>query len=75
MSLSIRLPSDVENRLKTLAAQTGRTKSFYITEAICEYIDDLEDLYLAEQRLIEIRAGRSKTYSLEEVERSLGLAD
>lgn len=75
MSLSIRLPGDVENRLKTLAAQTGRTKSFYITEAICEYIDDLEDLYLAEQRLIEIRAGRSKTYSLEEVERSLGLAD
>jgi RHH-type rel operon transcriptional repressor/antitoxin RelB len=75
MSLSIRLPGDVENRLKTLAAQTGRTKSFYITEAICEYIDDLEDLYLAEQRLIEVRAGRSKTYSLEEVERSLGLAD
>jgi RHH-type transcriptional regulator, rel operon repressor / antitoxin RelB len=75
MSLSIRLPGDVENRLKTLAAQTGRTKSFYITEAICAYIDDLEDLYLAEQRLIEIRAGRSKTYSLEEVERSLGLAD
>lgn len=75
MALSIRLPVDVENRLKTLAAQTGRTKSFYITEAICEYIDDLEDLYLAEQRLIEVRAGRSKTYSLEEVERSLGLAD
>ena len=75
MALSIRLPSDVEDRLKNLAAQTGRTKSFYITEAICEHIDDLEDLFLAEQRLIEIRAGRSKTYSLEEVERSLGLAD
>ncbi len=75
MALSIRLPSDVEDRLKNLAAQTGRTKSFYITEAICEHIDDLEDLFLAEQRLIEIRAGRSKTYSLDEVERNLGLAD
>lgn len=67
MALSIRLPSDVENRLKNLATQTGRTKSFYITEAICEYIEDLEDLYLTEQRLIEIRAGRSKTVPLEEV--------
>jgi RHH-type rel operon transcriptional repressor/antitoxin RelB len=75
MAISIRLPNDVEERLKNLAAQTGRTKSFYITEAICEHIDDLEDLFLAEKRLIEIRAGRSKTYSLEEVERSLGLAD
>jgi RHH-type rel operon transcriptional repressor/antitoxin RelB len=75
MALSIRLPSDVEDRLNNLAAQTGRTKSFYITEAICEHIDDLEDLFLAEKRLIEIRAGRSKTYSLEEVEQSLGLED
>jgi RHH-type rel operon transcriptional repressor/antitoxin RelB len=32
-------------------------------------------MYLAEKRLIEVRAGRSKTYSLEDVERGLGLAD
>jgi RHH-type transcriptional regulator, rel operon repressor / antitoxin RelB len=44
-------------------------------EAIREHLDDLEDLYFAKQRLIEIRAGRSKTHTLEEVERSLGLAD
>ncbi|PXX73679.1 type II toxin-antitoxin system RelB family antitoxin [Rivihabitans pingtungensis] len=75
MALSIRLPIDVENRLKNLAAQTGRTKSFYITQAICAHLDDLEDLYLAEQRLIDIRAGRSRTFSLEEVEKTLGLAD
>lgn len=73
MSLSIRLPGDVEDRLKRLAAQTGRTKSFYITEAICQYIDDWEDLYLAEQRLIEIRAGRSKTMPLKEVMKRHGM--
>lgn len=44
-------------------------------EDIQEHIDDLEDLCIAEQRLIEIRAGRSKTYTLEEVEQHLGLAD
>ncbi|MGD9500812.1 MAG: CopG family transcriptional regulator, partial [Halothiobacillus sp.] len=53
----------------------GRTKTFYAREAILEHLDDLEDLYLAEQRLIDVRAGRSPTYSLDEVERDLGLAD
>jgi RHH-type rel operon transcriptional repressor/antitoxin RelB len=75
MPLSIRLPEDVEARLNRLAERTGRTKTFYVTEAVREHIDDLEDLYLAEQRLIAIRAGESQTLSLEEVERRLGLAD
>jgi RHH-type rel operon transcriptional repressor/antitoxin RelB len=74
-SVSLRLPDDVTQRLEQLATLTGRSKSFYMVEAIREHIGDLEDLYLAEQRLIEIRAGRSKTYSLAEVEQSLGLAD
>lgn len=73
--LAIRLPAEVENRLEALAKATGRTKTFYAREAILEYLDDLEDLYLAEQSLIDIRAGRSRTYTLEEVERDLGLAD
>lgn len=34
---------------------------------------DLEDLYLAEQRLLAVRAGNSKTHTLDEVERNLGL--
>ena len=59
MALSIRLPCDAETRLKNLAALTGRSKTFYVTEAIVEHLDDLEDLYLAEQRLIDIRAGKS----------------
>jgi len=74
-AISVRLPDDVANRLNQLAALTGRSKSFYITEAILEHLDDLEDVYLAEKRLEDIRAGRSKTYTLEEVERDLGLAD
>ena len=74
-SVSLRLPDEVSERLANIAALTGRSKTFYMVEAIQEHLDDLEDLYLAEQTLIEVRAGRCKTYSLEEVERSLGLAD
>ena len=73
--LAIRLPSEIEQRLEVLAAKTGRTKTFYAREAILEHLDNLEDLYLAEQRYTEVKAGQSHVYSLDEVEKSLGLAD
>lgn len=73
--LAIRLPTEIEKRLNDLAKTTGRTKTFYVREAILKHLDDLEDLYLAEKRYEDILAGRSKTYTLEEVERDLGLGD
>jgi RHH-type rel operon transcriptional repressor/antitoxin RelB len=71
--LAIRLPEEVESRLASLAKATGRTKTFYAREAILEHLDDLEDLYLAEQRLIEIRAGETQTVPLEEIMKRYGL--
>jgi RHH-type transcriptional regulator, rel operon repressor / antitoxin RelB len=71
--LALRLPEDLEARLEALARKTGRTKSFYAREAIVEYIDDLEDLYLAQKRYALIEKGKSSTMSLDEVERELGL--
>jgi RHH-type rel operon transcriptional repressor/antitoxin RelB len=38
-----------------------------------EFMDDMEDIYLAESRLEAVRAGRSRTFTLNEVERDLGL--
>ena len=73
--LAIRLPDDIERRLSALAAATGRTKSFYAREAILEHIGDLEDRYLAEQRLIDLREGRTKTVPLAEVMAAHGLED
>lgn len=73
--LAIRLPPEIESRLDALATATGRTKTFYAREAILEHIDDLEDVYLAEQRLIDIRAGRTKTIPLDDVLKSYDLAD
>jgi RHH-type rel operon transcriptional repressor/antitoxin RelB len=75
MTFSIRLPADVDSRLERLSKSTGRTKAFYVKEAVLEHLDDLEDIYLAEKRLEDIRAGRSKIHTLEEVERELGLED
>ena len=73
--LVIRLPQDIEKRLDELAKRTGRTKTYYAREAILEYIDDLEDIYIAEARLEEILAGRTKTIPLEQLVKKYGLDD
>ena len=65
--LALRLPPDIEARLDELAKRTGRSKSFYARQAILEHLDDLEDIYVAEQRLEEYRRGDSETVSLAEL--------
>ena len=67
MTYSIRLPESIENRLEKLSTLTGRKKSFYVKEAIIEHLDDIEDVYLAEKRLEDIRAGRTQTIPLQDV--------
>jgi RHH-type rel operon transcriptional repressor/antitoxin RelB len=74
-SVSLRLPDEVSQRLEHLAALTGRSKTFYMIEAIRDHLDDLEDLYIAEQRLLEHRAGKTKAVPLEEVMKRYGLED
>ena len=73
--LAIRLPAEIEQRLDFLAKETGRTKTFYAREAILNQIEDLEDTYIAKQRLEEIRAGRSRLYTLEEVKEQINALD
>jgi RHH-type rel operon transcriptional repressor/antitoxin RelB len=73
--LAIRLPPEIEARLEKLATATGRTKTFYARAAILEYLGDLEDVYLAEQRLTDLRAGRTKAIPLEDVIKTYDLAD
>ena len=70
--LALRLPADIEARLEELARRTGRSKSYYVREAILEHLEELEELYLAESELEEILKG-AKTYRLEDVEAEIGL--
>jgi len=67
--LTIRLDPTLEDRLDQLAKKTGRTKTYYVREAIEEYIKDLEDVYLVEQRL----STPERLYTLEEAKSELGL--
>jgi len=62
--LAIRLPEEIENRLTALAAKTGRTKTFYAKEAILDHLDEMEDKYLALNRL----ENPNKRWTLDEME-------
>lgn len=73
--LAIRLPEEIEARLESLSKRTGRSKSFYAREAILAYLEDLEDLSLAEEVKRRIDSGKERTFSLDETEARLGLAD
>lgn len=71
--LAVRLDGETEARLEALAARTGRTKTFYAREAIVAHLDDLEDFYLAEERLHDFRAGDA--IPLADLKAELGLDD
>lgn len=71
--LTIRLSESTEQRLSKLAKETHRPKSFYVREAIERSLDEIEDIYLAQVRIESLRAGQSKVYTLEEVEKELDL--
>ena len=75
MATSIRLDPSVEQRLDNLAAQTGRTKAYYLRELVANGLEDLEDFYLAAATMERVRKGEEPVYSLDEVERDLGLAN
>lgn len=71
--LAVRLTPEVEKRLEALAARTGRTKTFYAREAIEAHLDDLEDFYLAEERMKNFRT--DDAIPLAQVKAELGLDD
>jgi len=72
-SVTVRIEDELDSRLERLARETHRTKSFYVREAIVKALEEVEDIYLAEKRLEDIRAGRTKTIPIEDVVKKHGL--
>ena len=73
--LAIRLSDEIEARLDKLAKRTGRTKTYYARQAILEHLADLEDVYLAEKRLEELRSGRKRAIPISRLMKRYGLDD
>jgi RHH-type rel operon transcriptional repressor/antitoxin RelB len=69
--LAIRVSEEIENRLQSLAHKTGRTKTYYARKAILEFLEDMEDTYLALERL----ETPQKRWTQEELEAEIDLAN
>ena len=72
---SIRRLSDLNERYSRLAKETGRSRAYYITEVLENSIDRLEYEYGILKKVEDVRAGRAKTYTSDEVRDLCGLAD
>ena len=71
--LAVRLDAETEKRLERMATLTGRTKTFYARAAIEAHLDDLEDFYLADERLRDFRS--EDAIPLAALKADLGLDD
>ena len=69
--LAIRLPENLEERLSHLAAQTHRSKSYYVKQALQDFLDEQEEHLIALSRLEK----KGPRLTLEEMERRLDLED
>ena len=72
---SIRLDKELASRLERLVRLTGRSKSFYIKQAIEEQLADLEDLFLARKVARRVAEGREGVTALEDLEREFDVDD
>ncbi len=70
MTLTVRLSDAQERALEKLAADTGRTKSYYVKQALDQFLEDRADYLTA---LATLEADDGRRYSLDEVRRELGL--
>jgi RHH-type rel operon transcriptional repressor/antitoxin RelB len=70
--ISVRLPKEMEERIERLAKSTRRPKSFFIKEALANYLDDMEDYYEVLKRRSD---PNRELITIEELEAALGLQD
>lgn len=73
VTASVNLSDEIGAKLERLAARTGRSKSYYLREAVETHIDQLVRDYEILQTAQNVRNGRERTYSLAEVEDILDL--
>jgi len=74
----LELPQELRERIETRSGAANQKPENFMLMAIEQYLEDLEDLedYEGAVRISEeVRSGRMKTYSLEEVRAHLGLDD
>ena len=67
--VTIRFRPEITRRLDALSRRTGRTKTYYVREAVLRFLEDMEDTYIALERL----ENPGQRVSMKEAEKLLGV--
>jgi RHH-type rel operon transcriptional repressor/antitoxin RelB len=73
MAISIRLTPEDEARLEALARRTGRSKTFYVREAIHEHLGELEEQFWADSVVQEWENSGRQSQPAQELWDELGV--
>ena len=73
MPLSVRLTPEEEARLNALAARTGRSKTFYVRQAIEAHLEELEELYWADEAVRQYEESGKQSRPARELWDELGV--
>lgn len=71
-SVSIRLPDDMADTLKSLSETIDRSKAYIIKKALQAYLEDYSDYLIAQERLND---KNDRVVSSEEIRVLIGLPD
>jgi RHH-type rel operon transcriptional repressor/antitoxin RelB len=67
VQINVRMPKNISDRLDALAANSGRSKAYYVRQAVTRHIQEMEAVQIAEQSYRDMLAGKVKYTPLEEV--------
>jgi len=71
--LTLNLSSQGEALLQRFAKKAGQAPEHYARDIVMEYLGDMEDAHIAEQRLRDIQSGKETTVSLQDVMKEYGM--
>ena len=71
--ISLRVDDSIYNQLDNLSKKSGIDKAKFLKQALLEFMEDREDYFLAVEALEDLKAGRDKIVSWDEVKKELGL--
>lgn len=73
MPMSIRFSPEEEARLEALSTRTGRSKSFYVRQAVHTYLDEIEQAYWQDEAVRTWEQAGKPSRPAEELWEELGL--
>ena len=73
VTATFRTSKELKDRIDFLAKETKRSSSYYFNMLLEEHIEELENIYLSEKVLENIKKGKEKTIFAEDLYKELGI--